>query len=94
MPAGARPRAGSLDPQRLDLGRGPVVVPDQAERRIAERRPHGRGVHRGQVLGGLVERVAPPRAGSRRWGELSERKRTGTSPVLPSACRRPVGISA
>ena len=53
-----------LDPQRLELRRCPVVVADS--RRVGS--PNGGrargGVHRGEVLGRLEERVAP--AGVRR----------------------------
>ena len=50
-----------LDAQGLELLTGPVVVPDESERRVAERRPARGGVHRRQIIGGLEERVPPAR---------------------------------
>ena len=60
---GVRPGRGAttggiVDAESLGLRPRAVVVADQPEGRIAERRASGIGVHAGEILRGLEERVA------------------------------------
>ena len=55
MPADSRPRAGSVEAQRLGLRRRSVVMADPAHARITERRPHGAPVEPGDIRRHLLE---------------------------------------
>ena len=87
MPAGARPRAGSVTASASSCGGGPVVVADEPERRVAERRPRRRRVHRGQVLGRLEEGVGAAAGRVDPQRRVHRQQRTGVAAALPRAWR-------
>ena len=97
MPAGFRPRAGSLDRERLGLGRRPVVVADEAAasgRRTAGR--DGAAASAARSTGRGAKNVSlRPASGAERAAACSP---TASGPARRRRCRArasvPIGISA
>ena len=90
--AGRRPSSRVVrDPQRLELRRRAVVVPDEAQRRVAEGRPGRGGVHARRDPGPARRTCRGHAAsGSRRCGGLlSDSQRAWSVPLLPRPWRMP-----